>query len=64
MNVRESKTKKGKVEEREMQINYMQDKETVDTHSIGTDEDSSICSLALVKAGVVHNPLSGQCERL
>lgn len=42
----------------------MQDGEIMDTHCVGTDEDSSICPLALVKAGVVHNPLSCQCERL
>lgn len=36
----------------------------MDTHGVGTEEDSGIRPLALVKAGVVHNPLSGQCERL
>lgn len=55
MKARESKTKKGEVE---------READWMDTHSIGPDEDSSIRPLALVKAGVVHNPLSGQCERL
>lgn len=49
---------------REKQIDYMQDEEIVDTHSIGTDENSSIRPLALVEACVVHYPLSGQRERL
>lgn len=35
-----------------------------DTYSIGTDEHSSISPFALVKAGVVHNPLPCQSERL
>lgn len=42
----------------------MHDGETEDTHRVGTDENSSIRPLALIEAGVVHNPLFGQCERL
>lgn len=45
-------------------IDYMQGGEIADTHGVGTDEDSSIRPLALFEAGVVHNPLPGQCERL
>lgn len=40
------------------------DRKRWDTHSISTDEHSSISPFALVKAGVVNNPLSGQCKRL
>lgn len=35
-----------------------------DTHSISADEHCGISPFALVEAGVVHNPLSGQCKWL
>lgn len=40
------------------------DRQKWDTHSISTNEHSSVSPFALVEAGVVHNPLSGQCKRL